>query len=388
MYRNSAIVAPSVLVDATPLTSGHRFRGIGQYVRHLVRGVAERMPEGAYFLTLEDRLEDVPPARVVPVRSRIRLHFDEYWVLYSAAVRRAVEGSGCPVYHFTSAEASLMPGQGRTVATVYDLIPLETARRPTVDPKTLWRNILYKLYVRRLRAASHIIAISRATARAVVERLGIPDDRVSVVPLGIDHDEYRSRAGQRRAAVRDAYGLPERYWFTVTSPNPNKGWPDLVQALARMGNARPSIPVVIAGYWHPEQRRQLLNAAESLRVSDGVRFLGYVPEEDLAALYAEALGFVFPSRREGFGLPVLEAMAVGTPVVVSDDPALLELTGETALTFPRGDVAALADCLQQLASDGQARSALQRRGAERAAGFTWERTIDQTLAVYRAVASS
>lgn len=376
-----------MLIDATPLTSGHRFRGIGQYVRHLAGGVAERMPEASRFLALGNQLAGIPDAQVVPVRSRLRLHWDEFWVLYSGAVRRAVEGSGCSVYHFTSAEASLLRYQGRTMATVYDLIPLESHRPWSLDPKTVWRYSLYRLYLRRLRAASHIIAISHATARAVVERLGIPSQRVSVIPLGIERDHYRAGAAQRGAAVRDAYRLPERYWFTVTSPNPNKGWPDLVRALARRGEARQSIPLMIAGYWHPEQRRRLLAEAGSLGVSDLVRFLGYVPEDDLAALYAQAFAFVFPSRREGFGLPVLEAMALGTPVIASDDPALRELTGDAALTFPRGDVAALADRLAQLSGDGATRSGLGRRGAERSAEFSWERTIDQTLAVYRAVSS-
>ena len=146
------------------------------------------------------------------------------------------------------------------------------------------------------------------------------------------------------------------------------------------------IPVVIAGHWLPPHRRQLLEQAASLGVSSLVRFLGFVPDDDLPALYAEALGFVFPSRREGFGLPVLEAMSVGTPVIHSDDPALRELVKNAGLEFRRGDPDGLAAQMVSLAGQDEERHRLGRLGSERAALFTWDRTVDQTLAVYRSLA--
>jgi glycosyltransferase involved in cell wall biosynthesis len=146
------------------------------------------------------------------------------------------------------------------------------------------------------------------------------------------------------------------------------------------------IPLVIAGHWLPPHRRQLLEQAESLGVSSLVRFLGFVPDDDLPALYAEALGLVFPSRREGFGLPVLEAMAVGTPVIHSDDRALRELVKSAGLEFPRGDAGSLAARMASLAGHDEERRRLSRLAAQRAALFTWDRTVDQTLAVYRRLA--
>jgi glycosyltransferase involved in cell wall biosynthesis len=121
-------------------------------------------------------------------------------------------------------------------------------------------------------------------------------------------------------------------------------------------------------------------------VSSLVQFLGFVPDDDLPALYAEALGFLFPSHREGFGLPVLEAMAVGTPVIHSDDPALHELVQSAGLEFPRGDPDGLAARMASLARQGEERHRLSRLAAQRAALFTWDRTVDQTLAVYRSLA--
>lgn len=117
-----------------------------------------------------------------------------------------------------------------------------------------------------------------------------------------------------------------------------------------------------------------------------MRFLGHVPDELLPALYLESLSFIFASHREGFGLPVLEAMAAGTPAIVADDPAVVEVAGSAALRFPRGDVAALADRMATLAADADLRARLGSLGQARSAAYTWERTVAQTIAVYRALA--
>ena len=374
----------NVLVDSTALASGHRWRGIGSYVRHLVQGLIQRIPDGACFLTLGVD-PDIPRAKQVPIRSHVPPRWDDLWALYGRSVHRAVAHSGSALYHFTSAEASVEGNDIKAIATVYDLIPLEFPSS-SLDPRDLWRRAVYRLYLRRLRAADHIIAISQTTADAVVRRLGIPPERTSIIPLGIDQADYVARAQRRRATIRGAYHLPDSYWLTITSPNPNKGWPDLVQALVRARKLGTSIPLVIAGHWLPPHRRQLLEQAESLGVSSLVQFLGFVPDADLPALYAEALGFVFPSHREGFGLPVLEAMAVGTPVIHSDDPALRELVQSAGVEFPRGDAASLAARMVSLAEQHEKRRRLSRMAAERAALFTWERTVDQTLAVYRSLA--
>jgi glycosyltransferase involved in cell wall biosynthesis len=373
----------NVLVDSTALASGHRWRGIGSYVRHLVRGLIQKVPDGARFLTLGQD-PDIPPGQQVAIGSRPPPRWDDLWVLYGRSVHRAVVQSGSALYHFTSAEASVRGNRVKTVATVYDLIPLELPRSNR-DPRDVWRRAVYRLYLRRLRAADHIIAISQSTADAVGRLLGIPSERTTVVPLGIDQADFVARAEQRRATIRGAYQLPDPYWLTITSPNPNKGWPDLVQALVRARQLGTSIPLVIAGHWLPPHRRQLLERAESLGVSSLVRFLGFVPDDDLPGLYAQAHGFVFPSHREGFGLPVLEAMAVGTPVIHSDDPALHELVSGAGLEFPRGDPDGLVARMVSLGEDGERRR-LGRLAAERAALFTWDRTVDQTLAVYRSLA--
>ena len=375
----------NVLVDSTALASGHRWRGIGSYVRHLVHGLIQEIPDGARFLTLTATADGIPPGKCLPIRAQAPPRWDDLWPLYGRRVHGAVAHSGSSLYHFTSAEASVKGDGIKTVATVYDLIPLESPSR-SLDPREVWRRAVYRLYVRRLRAADHIIAISQSTADAVARLLQIPAERTTVVPLGIEQPELVALAELRRVTIRTAYQLPDRYWFTVTSPNPNKGWPDLVRALQRARQLGDVVPLLIAGHWLAPHRRQLMRQADALGVADLVRFLGFVPEDDLPALYAEALGFIFPSHREGFGLPVLEAMAVGTPVISSDDPALHQLVAGAGMEFPRGDHLALAERMVSLAGADQERHRLGRLAAERAALFTWDRTVDETLAVYRRLA--
>jgi glycosyltransferase involved in cell wall biosynthesis len=374
----------NVLVDSTALASGHRWRGIGSYVRHLVRGLRQRIPDGARFLTISDD-PDIPPGKQLRIRPGVPPRWDDLWALYGRSVHRAVAQSGSALYHFTSAEASLRSNDIKAVATVYDLIPLELPRS-TLDPRDVWRRAVYRLYLRRLRAADHIIAISHSTADSVARLLGIPAERTTVIPLGIDQADYLACAERKRATIRATYQLPDRYWLTITSPNPNKGWPDLVQALLRARQLGTSIPLVIGGHWLPPHRLQLMEQAQQLGVSSLVQFLGFVPDDDLPALYAQALAFVFPSHREGFGLPVLEAMAVGTPVICSDDPALRELVNGAGLEFGRGNADGLATRMVAMAANDNERHRLGSLAAERAALFTWDRTVDETLAVYRRVA--
>ena len=329
----------------------------------------------------------------------------ELWPLHSRSVRDRIRRGAFDVYHFTSAEASVGAIDVKTIATVYDLIPLQSGLGKSLDPRQRWRAALYRRYLRNLRAANRLIAISAATANALAVELRIPRERIDVIPLGIDAADWRRRAQRETAALRTRHALPERFWLSVTSPNANKGWPDLVHGLAIARASGLKIPMVIAGYWMADQRRDLTTLARTLGVADLVHFLGYVEDDVLPALYAQALGFIFASRREGFGLPVLEAMAAGTPLIVADEPAVLELAdgiaevfpggeaaglvfprGEAAgLVFPRGEPASLAERMVQLAGDAAMRTRLAGQGLKRSAEYSWERTVDQTLKVYDAL---
>ncbi|MEJ5198743.1 MAG: glycosyltransferase family 1 protein, partial [Anaerolineae bacterium] len=281
-----------------------------------------------------------------------------------------------------------------TVLTVYDLIPLLFPEHSTPRARLLfrWTTALA------LRAAKVVIAISEATRADFLARFRLAAERIVAIPLAAD-PIFRPQPADAIAAVRARYGLPERYILYLGSNKPHKNLLRLIEAwrLAITSFQLPASSLIIAGAWdarYPEPRAR----AEALGVGDRVRFLGPVAGADLPALYAGAALFVFPSLYEGFGLPVLEAMACGAPVVCSNVASLREVTSppgplsyeergseeaSAALLVDPLDVGALADAIRRVLADPALADELRARGLAQAARFSWARTAQETLAVYR-----
>jgi glycosyltransferase involved in cell wall biosynthesis len=176
--------------------------------------------------------------------------------------------------------------------------------------------------------------------------------------------------------------LPTRYVLYFGSNKPHKNVPRLVEAFARKEIRDHGIELVIAGHWD-ERYPEAKHATERLGLQDAVRFVGPVKDADLPALYGGAELFVFPSEYEGFGLPVLEAMACSAPVVCGNRSSLPEVAGDAALLCDPQDVVALARTIEQALTDRDLRATLQQRGLARAAQFSWEQTAQQTRQIYQ-----
>jgi alpha-1,3-rhamnosyl/mannosyltransferase len=234
--------------------------------------------------------------------------------------------------------------------------------------------------------ADHLIAISDSTRRDLMEVYGIPGERISVVPLAPD-PSMTPMPPDEAGAVCSRHGLSRPFLLYAGSPLPWKNLPRLVSAYARaFGGASDAPELVLAG--PAGERAEALSAqAEELGVGAQVRHVGYIPREDLRALMSVAQAFVFPSLYEGFGLPPLEAMACGAPVVCSKAASLPEVVGEDALLFDPQDEEEMAHMLQRIAGDEALRRALGTRSLARAAQFTWQRTAEETWAVYEQVAA-
>ena len=263
------------------------------------------------------------------------------------------------------------------VVTLYDLVAL---RHPKLARRS---NVAH--YRLRLpgaaRAAARILVPLECVARDVVEHLHIPRSRIRVVPLGVD-EAFTPPSEAAKAAVRERLGLREPLVLFVGNVEPKKNLPTLIRAFAELRRSGLSHELVIAGKrgW---KCRDVYRLPAELGIEAPVRFLGYVADGDLPALYGAAELFAFPSLVEGFGLPPLEAMACGTPVVVSEADALVETAGDAALHVPATDVAALADAMRRLLTDAALRQQMIAAGLARAACFTWPRTAELTRAVYR-----
>jgi glycosyltransferase involved in cell wall biosynthesis len=276
-----------------------------------------------------------------------------------------------------------LPGRGpwTLVTTVHDLVPL---RFPALVPAR-HRWAVRGLLGGALRRAHRVIAVSEATRSEVLARYRLRPERVVVVPEAAAA-HFVPPSEPALAAVRARYGLTRPYVLFVGYLEPKKNLAALLDAVAalRRRGAWGETELVIVGAtgWGPAPAAH----ARVLGLEGAVRFVGAASDADLPALYGGALAFVFPSLWEGFGLPVLEAMASGAPVVASNRGALPEVTGGAALLVDPAP-APLTDALGRVLAEPALRERLRAAGLARAAAFSWERTARETLAVYRAAAA-
>ena len=267
----------------------------------------------------------------------------------------------------------------RRVLTLHDAIEqLYSPGRGPSRRRTQWSAI--SNWIARTRA-DRVITVSEHARTDLVRHLKIPADRVSVTYESADRRFHEEIPEADRARVRAACGVDRPYVFYVGGWERRKNIPFLVRAFAASGTE--GIDLVLAG-GKPEQRAALVDLAESLGVGDRLKLLGWVEDEDLPALYAGATCFAYPSEYEGFGLQLCEAMAAGCPTLAARATSLPEVLGGGGETFRLDDVGELAGQLRRIRDDPAHRADLARRARDRAADFSWRRTAEQTLEVYRA----
>ncbi len=285
------------------------------------------------------------------------------------------------VVHSTTFCVPRLRRRTRLVVTIYDL---SFVTHPEFH---LPENVRHCLAGTRaaIERADAIIAISEHTRRDLVERLGAPAERIVVTPLAADPALRPVTDPARRDAVRRRYRLPERFALYLGALEPRKNLLRLLEAYAALNESlRREVGLVVAGAsgWLNDSVHAHV---EKLGLAPAVCFAGYVAGDDVAALYSLADVFVYPSLYEGFGLPVLEAMACGAPVIASNVASLPEVTGDAAVLVAPEDVDAIRDTLARVLTDAALRADLSGRGLARAASFSWDRCARQTAAVYRSV---
>jgi glycosyltransferase involved in cell wall biosynthesis len=352
-----------------------RYPGVGRYVLGLLSGLAPLL--GPELVALHG---PEPPTRALaggPAPGRLALGHDLRSLASQVCdplrlARRIPRGQAllhAPFYVFPY----LAPYP--VVATLHDVIPLE---RPEGHPRRvrLGYRVAHRLAIRRARA---LITGSDAARRDLAAHFGIPPERITVVPHGCRAD---APAGDGPAPGKPGRDEPEPYVLFVGADRPHKNLSRLVEAMARLGPTGPRLMVAgPADDRGPGARR----VAERLGLGDRARFLGWVSETRLAELYAGAVVVACPSLAEGFGFPVLEALAAGAPLAAADLPAHRELAGDAAAYFEPRSVEAMAATLAMLLADPVRRADQAARGRARAARFTWVASAEATLRVYRAV---
>jgi alpha-1,3-rhamnosyl/mannosyltransferase len=279
------------------------------------------------------------------------------------------------LWHFTNYVAP--PTNKPFVLTVYDL---SFVRHPDfAEPKNL--AYLQRFVPDSLERARRIITISDFVRDEILEAFKVPADKVTVTPLAAPPEFSRKVPPAELSNVTDKYGIDGEYFLAVGTLEPRKNLKTLLLAFAAARRQTTEQLVVVGGQgWLFEETQDLLR---KLGLGSRVIFTDYVPARELPALYAGAKLFVFPSFYEGFGIPILEAMAAGTPVICSNTSSLPEVGGTAALYFDPNDTEALKLALRRTLADDQLRARLAEAGREQAAGFTWQRTAELTLAAYR-----
>jgi len=361
-----------------------RRRGAGNMVHHLVRALAllPEPPELRVYVTARAFGGTAPPS-AEPLRY-CQLPAVPYPVWEQALVPWAASREGADILHSPGGPGPLrVPGRPAHVMTVHDLTfmrqPAGAARSPSLYQR-LGNRYRRALFPRAVRQPAAIIAISDHT-RAELERVaGIPADRVHVVREAAG-DEFRPMGeDELREALPPAIRRP--YVLALGAIDPRKNTMRVLEAFARFRAAGlVEHELVVAGIDHGFEARLRARAAE-LGIAGRVRLLGFVTTRELVALYNGALMFLYPSLAEGFGLPVLEAMACGAPVVASGTTAIPEVAGSAAILVEPTDVVAIARAMLVVAGDEATQRRLRELGLRRAAEFSWRRAAEETLAVY------
>jgi glycosyltransferase involved in cell wall biosynthesis len=363
-------VSLRLAVDGRELRAGVR-TGIRRYTLEVLRAAAARGLECIAYVDRATGFDDAPGVRRATLGG-----FTPWWdqVALPAALRR----DGVDVFlspYYKRPLAAPCP----SVVTIHDLffIGYPGHRRPLYDAAM---TRLARLYAG---GASAIIADSEHSRRAIVDRLGLAPERTVVIPVGLG-PEFRPATPS--AAQRERYGLGRHYALYVGNFRPHKNLPRLLRAWAGLAvPLRASHRLVLAG-GDDAGRPALAALAASLGLGDRVVFPGLIDDADLPELYGGAAAVVLPSLEEGFGLPALEAMACGAPVVASCRGALPEVVGDAGVLVDPEDEGALAGALGRVLGSTPARQALARQGLARAAHFTAARTAGRVVDLLQATA--
>ena len=356
--------------------------GVGQYVLSLVGALlteASRHEITLFVLEGDLQLFDFArnAVRIIPVAERHRPPVrDILW--HQARLPGLVRRHGIQVLHVPSYRRMLWPRPCALVATVHDLAPFHLSAK--YDRARMFYG---RVVARRLaRRQDQIIAVSQLTARDLVRFFAVPAEKVTVVPNGLDHEVFRPDPDGRPEEDPSGGSIAPFFLYVARLEHPAKNHVRLIEAFTRFKGATESRWRLLLGGGDWRGAEAVRAAAKASPFSSDINLLGFVPPRELPGLYRSAGALVFPSLFEGFGLPPIEAMACGCPVLSSRRGALAETVGSAAANLEPEDIPQMQAQLSRAASDGPWRSELRAAGLARAQSFNWRTTAMATLAVY------
>jgi glycosyltransferase involved in cell wall biosynthesis len=350
--------------------------GIGTYSRNLLRQFANAGIDMVVFC--EDRAKGTIPA--ADSFTLVSANMDLLTPTGRGAFRALVKESKIDLLHVPSPFAPT-PAPVPLVSTIHDIAPF---LYPGVLPPMM--RLRYKRQFRRaVEESRRVITVSQILYSALGVYAGVDQTKVRVIHNGVSERFEPQTDPKILVAVRNRHSLPERFGFWAGDFRPEKNLPFLIQAWARLRTRVADLPaLVLAG----EKRGDYRKVKDEVRrhgLEASVLFPGFIPDDDLPAVYSAATVFVFPSLYEGFGLPPLEAMACGTPCVVSNSSSLPEVTGSAALLFNPTSLDGFEDCIVRVLTQPKLSESLRQAGLRQSALFPWSRAAEETLQVYHEV---
>jgi glycosyltransferase involved in cell wall biosynthesis len=376
--HRATVPRPQVVFDGRYIQD--RYHGIGRYAFHLLREAAASALGLRLGVLRDPSLPDtrfdwsemlaLPNVSVEEVRAPL------FGAREQIALPRALASNRGALYHTPYfALPWLLPTRG--LVTVHDCI---FEHDPRYMPKR-WARAYYGLLMSASLARARAVFVpSRATAADVRRFYRVRPGKMVITPEAADESFHPVEDDELLRTVREKYRLPQEFVLAVGARRPHKNFGRLVEAVGRLGDVEGATLVFVG---EADERFPDEAAAAAQGMGERVRFVGKVPEADLPVLYSLATVFACPSLIEGFGLPVLEAMASGTPVVCSSIPVFEEVAGEAAVMAPPDDTEAWASALRRVLTEPDRRDTLSRAGLHRAGLFSWQRAAQAALRVYR-----
>ncbi len=359
--------------------------GVGVYFRNLLFELAKIDAQDEFFLFSSSWKDRFPPDRVppfvrrrfvdrrIPVRVLNSLWHRLGWPRLDALFRTKLDLTHSPIPLF-------LPTRGKKIVTVNDLFFLD---QPELADREARRDFVRRAG-RAIRAADGIVTISRFSRQMIQDRFRVDEARVKVIPLGVSDEWRREPPAEEIDRVRRGLNLPETFLLFVGAIEPRKNLVRLIEAVKILADGGRGVPLIVAGRPGGDSARAD-EAIRRLGLGSLVRLTGYLDEVSVRCLHRLAAVLVFPSLVEGFGLPVLEAMASGLAVAASRTSAIPEVAGDAGLFFDPGKPEDIADTVRVLLENQELRRSLVEKGKRRAALFSWSETAARTLEFYHAV---
>jgi glycosyltransferase involved in cell wall biosynthesis len=377
-----------LIVNAAPMTG--LLTGIARYLRNMYIRMAEMEQVEISYLIGKELAHSLPPladsgkwqkktAAVWNLPDQIVFGLRSLrWLRYESILRKNCRKNLFDLYH----ETAFVPAKMTDIPTVYSIYDLSLRRyRDTHPRERVW---FFEYFLkRRMPFATHILTISEFIRQEIIEELKVPAEMVTAIPLAPD-PIFGLRPAEEIKKIKQQYNLPQSYLLFVSSLEPRKNIDLLIEA---MHNISIDIPLVLVG-WHGWGDKDWLEKIKSTKLKNRIHIIGHVPDEHLAEIYNGAMALVYPSLYEGFGLPIVEAMACGCPVICSDTASMPEAAGDAALFINPQKSDELSAAIESVVMDTKTRTDLISKGHAQAKRFSWERTARETLDVFKKVSNN